>query len=69
MTTTTDQAASTRKSSQAKITGALESTELTGKRPSKLSNDELVRLLRLFIERRGYGFSSTSPCSLRIIAC
>ncbi|KAL5198054.1 hypothetical protein ABZP36_001566 [Zizania latifolia] len=36
---------------KAKIAGALESTELAGKRPSKLSNDELLRLLRLFNER------------------
>lgn len=34
-----------------KIVGALESAELAGKRPSKLSNDELLRLLRLFNER------------------
>ncbi|KAF0889545.1 hypothetical protein E2562_026959 [Oryza meyeriana var. granulata] len=36
---------------KAKIAGALESTELAGKRPSKLSNDELLRLLRLFNEQ------------------
>ncbi|KAG8080419.1 hypothetical protein GUJ93_ZPchr0007g3457 [Zizania palustris] len=36
---------------KAKIAGALESTELAGKRPSKLSNEELLRLLRLFNER------------------
>ncbi|XP_062189557.1 ribosomal RNA small subunit methyltransferase, mitochondrial-like [Phragmites australis] len=34
-----------------RIAGALESAELAGKRPSKLSNDELLRLLRLFNER------------------
>jgi 18S rRNA (adenine1779-N6/adenine1780-N6)-dimethyltransferase len=34
-----------------RITGALESAELGGNRPSKLSNDELLRLLRLFNER------------------
>ncbi|RLN33886.1 ribosomal RNA small subunit methyltransferase, mitochondrial-like [Panicum miliaceum] len=34
-----------------RIAGALESGELAGKRPSKLSNDELLRLLRLFNER------------------
>jgi 18S rRNA (adenine1779-N6/adenine1780-N6)-dimethyltransferase len=34
-----------------RIAGALESAELAGNRPSKLSNDELLRLLRLFNER------------------
>ncbi|CAL5083163.1 unnamed protein product [Urochloa decumbens] len=34
-----------------RIAGALESSELASKRPSKLSNDELLRLLRLFNER------------------
>ena len=34
-----------------RIASALESTELGGKRPSKMSNDELMRLLRLFNER------------------
>jgi len=34
-----------------RIAGALDSAELTGKRPSKLSNDELLQLLRLFNER------------------
>ncbi|KAL6840690.1 hypothetical protein ACP4OV_029554 [Aristida adscensionis] len=34
-----------------RIVGALESSELAGKRPAKLSNDELLRLLRLFNER------------------
>jgi 18S rRNA (adenine1779-N6/adenine1780-N6)-dimethyltransferase len=34
-----------------RIAGALESVELASKRPSKLSNDELLRLLRLFNER------------------
>jgi 18S rRNA (adenine1779-N6/adenine1780-N6)-dimethyltransferase len=34
-----------------RIAGALESTELAGKRPSKMSNDELLRLLTLFNER------------------
>ncbi|VAH29669.1 unnamed protein product [Triticum turgidum subsp. durum] len=34
-----------------RIAGALESTELAGKRPSKMSNDELLYLLRLFNER------------------
>ncbi|KAL6656587.1 hypothetical protein ACP70R_004367 [Stipagrostis hirtigluma subsp. patula] len=33
------------------IVGALELAELAGKRPSKLSNDELLRLLRLFNQR------------------
>ncbi|RCV13185.1 hypothetical protein SETIT_2G327300v2 [Setaria italica] len=33
------------------IAGALESAELASKRPSKLSNDELLRLLLLFNER------------------
>uniref|UniRef100_A0A0D9WZB2 rRNA adenine N(6)-methyltransferase n=1 Tax=Leersia perrieri TaxID=77586 RepID=A0A0D9WZB2_9ORYZ len=36
---------------KAKIGGALESSELAGKRPSKLSNEELLRLLRLFNDR------------------
>uniref|UniRef100_A0A0E0Q8T8 rRNA adenine N(6)-methyltransferase n=1 Tax=Oryza rufipogon TaxID=4529 RepID=A0A0E0Q8T8_ORYRU len=36
---------------KAKITGALESCELAGKRPSKLSNDELLRLLKLLNEQ------------------
>uniref|UniRef100_A0A453BEZ0 rRNA adenine N(6)-methyltransferase n=1 Tax=Aegilops tauschii subsp. strangulata TaxID=200361 RepID=A0A453BEZ0_AEGTS len=34
-----------------RIAGALESTDLAGKRPSKMSNDELLYLLRLFNER------------------
>uniref|UniRef100_A0ACD6AJH9 Uncharacterized protein n=1 Tax=Avena sativa TaxID=4498 RepID=A0ACD6AJH9_AVESA len=34
-----------------KIAGAFESTELAAKRPSKMSNDELLRLLRLFNEQ------------------
>ncbi|CAL5062594.1 unnamed protein product [Urochloa decumbens] len=34
-----------------RIAGALESAELASMRPSKLSNDELLRLLRLFNER------------------
>ncbi|GJN11672.1 hypothetical protein PR202_ga29879 [Eleusine coracana subsp. coracana] len=34
-----------------KIAGALESAELAGNRPFKLSNEELLRLLRLFNER------------------
>ncbi|CAN6205494.1 unnamed protein product [Urochloa humidicola] len=34
-----------------RIAGALESAELASKRPSKLSNDEMLRLLRLFNER------------------
>nr|CAB3454417.1 unnamed protein product [Digitaria exilis] len=34
-----------------RIAGALDSTELASKRPSKLSNDELMRLLRLFNQR------------------
>ncbi|KAK3125107.1 hypothetical protein QOZ80_7BG0600060 [Eleusine coracana subsp. coracana] len=34
-----------------RIAGALESAELAGNRPSKLSNEELLRLLRLFNER------------------
>lgn len=34
-----------------RIANALESTELAGKRPSQLSNDELLRLLRLLNER------------------
>uniref|UniRef100_A0A0E0EBU0 rRNA adenine N(6)-methyltransferase n=1 Tax=Oryza meridionalis TaxID=40149 RepID=A0A0E0EBU0_9ORYZ len=36
---------------KAKIAGALESSELAGKRPSKLSNDELLRLLKLLNEQ------------------
>uniref|UniRef100_J3ML80 rRNA adenine N(6)-methyltransferase n=1 Tax=Oryza brachyantha TaxID=4533 RepID=J3ML80_ORYBR len=36
---------------KAKIAGALESSELAGKRPSKLSNDELLHLLRLLNEQ------------------
>ncbi|KAM0874183.1 hypothetical protein ACQ4PT_037646 [Festuca glaucescens] len=34
-----------------RIASALEYTELAGKRPTKMSNDELLRLLRLFNER------------------
>uniref|UniRef100_A0A0E0LL44 rRNA adenine N(6)-methyltransferase n=1 Tax=Oryza punctata TaxID=4537 RepID=A0A0E0LL44_ORYPU len=36
---------------KAKIAGALEFSELAGKRPSKLSNDELLRLLKLLNEQ------------------
>lgn len=34
-----------------RVAGALDTAELAGKRPSKVSNDELKRLLRLFNER------------------
>ena len=34
-----------------RIARALDTIELAGKRPSKVSNDELMRLLRLFNER------------------
>ncbi|KAL5197328.1 hypothetical protein ABZP36_000840 [Zizania latifolia] len=70
MTTTTEQPVSTRKSSQAKITGALHwsprSSPARG-RPSCPTTSLCVCSGCSLSE--GYGFSSPSPCSLRIIAC